>query len=177
MTWKHISRYWPFVIGIHRWTVDTGEQWIPLTREPVMAIFGVFLDISVKQLTKQSSCRWFKTPCGVTVLFHPVWFIIFTRMYQFITNKPLNIVAWCSMLTKNGLITTYECVLHYDDIDGVVQDCSNSSALAMELLQSCTKPSLCTVKLSSFLLATVCFMIYWWFNTPISGNQATILLF
>ena len=26
-------------------------------------------------------------------------------------------------------------------IDGLVRDCSNSSALAMELLQSCTKPS------------------------------------
>ena len=26
--------------------------------------------------------------------------------------------------------------------DGLVQDCSNSSALAMELLQSCTKPSI-----------------------------------
>ena len=25
-------------------------------------------------------------------------------------------------------------------IDGLVQDCSNSSALAMELLQSCAKP-------------------------------------
>ena len=29
-------------------------------------------------------------------------------------------------------------------IDGLVQDCSNSSALAMELLQSCAKPSICT---------------------------------
>ena len=27
-----------------------------------------------------------------------------------------------------------------EDIDGLVQDCSNSSALAMELLQSCTNP-------------------------------------
>ena len=27
-------------------------------------------------------------------------------------------------------------------IDGLVQDCSNSIALAMELLQSCTKPSI-----------------------------------
>ena len=27
-------------------------------------------------------------------------------------------------------------------INGLVQDCSNSSALAMELLQSCTKPSI-----------------------------------
>ena len=28
-------------------------------------------------------------------------------------------------------------------IDGLAQDCSNSSALAMELLQSCAKPSTC----------------------------------
>ena len=32
-----------------------------------------------------------------------------------------------------------KCRLH---IDGLVQDCSNSSALALELLQSCTKPSI-----------------------------------
>ena len=30
--------------------------------------------------------------------------------------------------------------IYRDDIDGLVEDCSNSSALAMELLQSCTKP-------------------------------------
>ena len=30
-----------------------------------------------------------------------------------------------------------------DYVDGLVQDCSDSSAWAMELLQSCTKPSLC----------------------------------
>ena len=28
------------------------------------------------------------------------------------------------------------------NIDGLVQDCSNSIALAMELLQSCTEPSI-----------------------------------
>ena len=31
-----------------------------------------------------------------------------------------------------------------DHIYGLVQDCSNSSALAMELMQSCAKPSICT---------------------------------
>ena len=31
--------------------------------------------------------------------------------------------------------------------DALVQDCSNSSALAMELLQSCTKPSICVLLL------------------------------
>ena len=30
-------------------------------------------------------------------------------------------------------------------IDGLVQDYSNSSALAMELLQSCTKPLICFI--------------------------------
>ena len=34
----------------------------------------------------------------------------------------------------------YETLWYH--IDGLVQDCSNSSALAMELLQSCTKPSI-----------------------------------
>ena len=33
--------------------------------------------------------------------------------------------------------------ISHSHIDGLVQDCSNSSALAMELLQSCTKPSPC----------------------------------
>ena len=29
------------------------------------------------------------------------------------------------------------------DMEGLIQDCSNSSALAMELLQSCSEPSIC----------------------------------
>ena len=37
----------------------------------------------------------------------------------------------------------WHCVSLYQYIDGLVQDCSNSSALALELLQSCTKPSTC----------------------------------
>ena len=38
--------------------------------------------------------------------------------------------------------TMYSDILIYitQEIDGLVQDCSNSSALAMELLQSCTEP-------------------------------------
>ena len=34
--------------------------------------------------------------------------------------------------------------LHVVDIDGLVQDCSNFSANALELQQSCTKPSIIT---------------------------------
>ena len=35
-----------------------------------------------------------------------------------------------------------KCVLVEEHFDSLVQDCSNSSALAMELLQSCNKPSI-----------------------------------
>ena len=35
--------------------------------------------------------------------------------------------------------------LTYAYIDGLVQDCSNSISNALELLQSCTKPSICSI--------------------------------
>ena len=34
-------------------------------------------------------------------------------------------------------------MIQHNHSDSLVQDCNNSSALAMELLQSCTKPSIC----------------------------------
>ena len=37
-------------------------------------------------------------------------------------------------------------------IDGLVQDCSNFSALAIELLQSCTKPSICNLATEALML-------------------------
>ena len=47
------------------------------------------------------------------------------------------------------------------DIDGLVQDCSISSALAMEILQSCTKPSMCTCQPGKKLLYMNTVYIYW----------------
>ena len=46
---------------------------------------------------------------------------------------------WNNMENSSRL-TGVHCDFYFD---GLVQDCSNSSALAMELLQSCTKPSIC----------------------------------
>ena len=45
---------------------------------------------------------------------------------------------------------SHQCVNKHD-VDSLVQGCSNSSALAMELLQSCTKPSMWWVTLVVFL--------------------------
>ena len=45
-------------------------------------------------------------------------------------------------------------------IDGSVQDSSISSANALELLQSCTKPSIWVYKIWCFILATMSVQCY-----------------
>ena len=42
---------------------------------------------------------------------------------------------------NNKAITKTTKIKNPNTIDGLVQDCSNSSTLAMELMQSCIKPS------------------------------------
>ena len=55
--WKHFSRYWPFVGGIHRSPVNSRH-----TRRPVTRSFDVFFDIRLnKQLSKQPWVWWFET--------------------------------------------------------------------------------------------------------------------
>ena len=46
---------------------------------------------------------------------------------------------------KFGIITTLgiQCAVISHYIEGLVQDCNNSSVLAMESLHSCTEPSIC----------------------------------
>ena len=83
---------------------------------------------------------------------------------------------WINMLTHYGLVIPHvainqdqhwlrkwlmRCLFWVQYIDGLVQDCSNSSALAMELLQSCTRPSTCIIIFSCdqaaiWLVQSVC---------------------
>ena len=76
--WKHFRRYWPFVRGIHRLTVNSPhkDQW----RGALMFTLICALN---KQLSKQSRGWWFKTPlrslwrhCNVT------WCSSFLFMYH-----------------------------------------------------------------------------------------------
>ena len=56
--WKHFARYWSFVMGVHRLSVD----WIPSQRA-VTQTFEVFFHLRLnKRLSKQSRRRWFETP-------------------------------------------------------------------------------------------------------------------
>ena len=51
---------------------------------------------------------------------------------------PAYLLRWC---VRAAIDRTY--------ITGLVQDCSNSSVLAMELLQSCTKPSIWSLHINT----------------------------
>ena len=54
--WKHFSRYWPFVRGIHRW--------IPITKTSSAELWCFLW--SNKRLSKQSWGWWFETPSRIS---------------------------------------------------------------------------------------------------------------
>ena len=59
--WKHFPRYWPFVRGIHRSSLNSSQR--PVTRS-----FDALFDVRVnKRLRKQSWGWWFERPS------RPIW--------------------------------------------------------------------------------------------------------
>ena len=92
-------------------------------QRPVMRSFDVFFDLRLnKWLCKQSRGWWFET------LLCPLWRHCNGDVLYKIVNRG------------------YQGV----NIDGLMQDCSNSSALAMELLQFCNKLSICVCQYVNF---------------------------
>ena len=77
------------------------------------------------------------------------WCSAHSQCYEIrrLTHLPLIVstlvhVMSCCLIASEPVFTYQSwgpAAVHFD---GLVQDCSNSSALAMELLQSCTKPSI-----------------------------------
>ena len=66
-----------------------------------------------------------------------------------LTMSPVlfRLMVWrleCAKKVQYPLPETMMSIVAYLYIDGLAQDCSNSNANALELLQSCTKPSICT---------------------------------
>ena len=63
---------------------------------------------------------------------------------EFSKDKAIDIIIWIVtfFIFKQKRSTLFSFVAH---VNGLAQDCYNSSALAMELLQSCTKPLMCNV--------------------------------
>ena len=63
------------------------------------------------------------------------------------SSSNLDEFQWCTQGPHSNLYCEGQQVpfLPQGYVDGSVQDCSNSSAYALELLQSCTKPSMCNM--------------------------------
>ena len=127
-----------------------------VARAPFLRLYGFVL------------CVWCEKPAPIpNVSFVPTWIVLhsglqFNMMY-FIS---IIFVIMEKRLSKDNHVFTIEVIMlmrpiyvelapgvHFNNIDEtfvcwighidcLVQDCSNSSVLAMELLQSCTKPSI-----------------------------------
>ena len=95
--------------------------------------------------------RWFwseKCSCSIVIIKAP-FLICFLETYDVKPGMKLDIFP--KSLTPLYAACTIDVTKY---IDSLVQDCSNSSALAMELLQSCTKPSICGWLCKSILCRT-----------------------
>ena len=81
----------------------------------------------------------FNLTCNKTYEKRVITQIILLHITWSCLNNGPHLSDWIHAL-KNDLIPNSELYIGYTD--GLVQDCSNSSAIALELLQPCTKPSL-----------------------------------
>ena len=158
MKWRHFPRYWPFVREF------TGHRWIPYTKASDV---DVFVDLRLnKRFCKQSWGWWFETlslslwrrrnvvgmneyisdykPC------HKLKSAIRWNMSAMGLITMINYPKYSSLRTLHGLdLGLYHALTLYNlkvflrqHIDHLEQDCCNSSALTMELLQYYTKPSI-----------------------------------
>ena len=87
----------------------------------------------------------------------------------------LGLLSWHPILMQSQCnLCVNQAPVHFD---GLVQCCSNSSVLAMELLQSCTKPSFSSVGTwHSDELKRLDYMIGYQDDSPSNGHQVTWLL-
>ena len=137
--------------GLHRWqiiimTSSNGnifritalcEENPPVTggfppQRPVTGSFDVFFDLSVNKLLIKHSRRW--------------WFETQLRSSWRHMGRILKLTKVSNSSDDGSLRinnkSSGKSTLPYADIDDLVQDCFISSALAMEILQCCTEPSI-----------------------------------
>ena len=126
-----------------------GRRWIPLTKE-VTQSYNVFFDLRLnKRFSKQSRCWWFKTPS------RSLWrrcnangaspFLTHWRYYSFALNHRIVLLGILYGILIPvpyvGLNSTGVIVSLMHTSMAKCKDCSNSSALEIELWQSFTEPS------------------------------------
>ena len=83
-------------------------------------------------------------------------------------SAPIKVMAWRQIVAKpvcQQLLTLF--IEAYTHIDGLMQACNISIALAMEILQYCTKPSICVSPGFIWLITFVMWLFHrlWRYNT------------
>ena len=75
------------------------------------------------------------------------WKIIFVKHEQ--NTKEVKLCEEDIMICNSPMYMLFKETYNWynDYIDGLAQDCSISSALVMDILRSCTKPSICLIPL------------------------------
>ena len=95
------------------------------------------------------------------LIFHDKLYPVQASYHVFWIKTFLLTMCWSRI--HDGMLVLWDTVHCQDYIDGLVQDCSNSIANALELLQSCTKPSTYSVHtLLCFVLLCFAVVWYWW---------------
>ena len=118
--WKHFPRYWTFV------RESTGHPWIPLTKASVAELWCFLWYapwINGANHREAGDLRRHRIHYDVTVM--------------------IDQNLWISPKCHYPLPIPFHSITH---IDGLVQDCSISGTNALEILQSCTKPSICCLE-------------------------------
>ena len=151
--WKHFPRYWPFVCGIHRSPVNSPHkgQW----RGPLMFSFNCAWTNNWANNGNIGELRQHRAHNDVITLI--------SKEYVD-KNECYELMGLCEISVWEGFWMNH--------FDGLVQDCSNLSALAMELLQSCPEPSICIAMglrfQTSFLACIYYFMFICGFFTTVT---------
>ena len=94
--WKHFSRYWPFVRGIHRSPVNSPHK----GQGRGALLFSLICALN-KRLSKQSWCWWFKTPS------HPLW--RHCNVTPQIKAILWTIICWAFDFSLLGIMSPFHC--------------------------------------------------------------------
>ena len=104
-----------------------------------------------------------------------IWILLFSIRVNFVIVRLFRVEKQCKMQTLffKFFVETFSTtrVKLHKRTHGLVHDCSNSSALAMELLQSCTKPSFSLPYLDKYCFA-VCNHCCIWHTFPVLIHTA-----
>ena len=143
---------WNTVYLILSATLVQVMAWCQTGTKPLREIMLTLIYVHHVQYLNQC---WFIVTWGLNTKL--LWNCDHTRHIKFMLHKVLDsryiippvwhqAITWTSAdLWSVGTLTPNCCeIVIKIHIDGLLQDCSNSIANALELLQSCTKPSMCT---------------------------------